>query len=46
MILSEGSFLTFFDRPISAFFMLMALGLIVLGFTKKRTFAAKQQKEE
>jgi putative tricarboxylic transport membrane protein len=42
MILSEGSFLTFFDRPISAFFMLMALGLIVLGFTKKRTFTTNQ----
>jgi putative tricarboxylic transport membrane protein len=42
MILSEGSFLTFFERPISAFFMLMALGLIVLGFTKKRSFTTSQ----
>jgi putative tricarboxylic transport membrane protein len=42
MILSEGSFLTFFERPISAFFMLMALGLIVLGFTKKKTFTTNQ----
>jgi putative tricarboxylic transport membrane protein len=42
MILSDGSLLTFFERPISAFFMLMALGLIVLGFTKKRTFTTKQ----
>jgi TctA family transporter len=42
MIVSDGDFMIFVNRPISAFFMLMALGLIVLGFTKKRTFTTNQ----
>jgi putative tricarboxylic transport membrane protein len=37
MIVSHGSFMIFINRPISAFFMLMALGLIVLGLVKKRS---------
>ncbi len=37
MIVSDGDFMIFVNRPISAFFILMALGLVVLGLIKKKT---------
>jgi len=40
MIGSDGSFMIFITRPISAFFLLATLGIIVTAFIKKRTFAS------
>ncbi|MCJ7594267.1 MAG: tripartite tricarboxylate transporter permease, partial [Desulfobacterales bacterium] len=39
MIASDGSFMVFVNRPISAFLMLVALGIIVTASIKKRSFA-------
>jgi len=44
MIMSDGSLMIFISRPISAFFVLLALTIIVTGFLGKRAFA-KQLKE-
>ncbi len=46
MIFSDGSFTIFFARPISAFFILVALGVLITGFLKKRSFASKIEPEE
>ena len=37
---SDGSFMIFITRPISAFLLLATLGIIVTAFIKKRTFAS------
>jgi putative tricarboxylic transport membrane protein len=46
MIASDGSFMVFINRPISAFLILVALGIIVTAFIKKRTFAGSIEREE
>jgi putative tricarboxylic transport membrane protein len=40
MIVSKGSLLVFVQRPICAFLLLIAVGIIVTAFIKKRTFAS------
>jgi putative tricarboxylic transport membrane protein len=39
MIVSDGSFTIFVTRPISAFFIVIALGVLISAFIKKRSFA-------
>lgn len=46
MIGSDGSFMIFIQRPISAFLIFVALGIIVLAFIRKRTFAKIIEKED
>ena len=46
MIFSDGSFKIFINRPISAFFILVALGIIVTAVIKKRTFSMKIEGEQ
>ena len=46
MIASSGSFTIFVSRPISAFFILVAAGIVLTAFIKKRTFATKIEGEE
>lgn len=46
MIASDGSFMVFINRPISAFLIFVALGIIVTAFIKKRTFASRIEREE
>jgi putative tricarboxylic transport membrane protein len=41
MIASDGSFTVFINRPISAFLILVAIGIVVTAFIKKRTFAVR-----
>jgi len=45
MIGSDGSFMVFIGRPISALLMLVTLGIIVTAFVKKRTFVTSIEKE-
>jgi len=46
MIASEGSFMVFVSRPISAFLMLVALAILVTAFVKKRSFAEVIERED
>jgi len=46
MIASDGSFMVFVNRPISAFFILMALGIILTAVVKKRTFSEAIEGED
>ena len=46
LIVSDGSFMIFISRPISAFLMLATLGIIVLAFVKKRTFVSEIESDE
>ena len=46
MIFSDGSFTIFFTRPISAFFILIALGVLFSAFLRKRSFAKEINSEE
>jgi putative tricarboxylic transport membrane protein len=46
MIVSDGSFMIFINRPISAFFVLVALGIILTALIKKRTFATEIEVEK
>jgi TctA family transporter len=46
MIFSDGSFKIFINRPISAFFILLASGIIVTAVIKKRTFSMKIEAEQ
>jgi TctA family transporter len=45
MIVSDGSPMIFISRPISAFFVLLALGIIVTGLIGKRAFAKRIEAE-
>ena len=45
MIASDGSFMVFIERPISAFFILVALVVIVAAFIKRRIFATKIERD-
>jgi putative tricarboxylic transport membrane protein len=45
MIVSDGSPMIFISRPISAFFVLLALGILVTGLIGKRAFAKKIEGE-
>ena len=46
MIFSDGSFTIFFARPISAFFILIAFGVLITASIKKRSFADKIEDEK
>jgi putative tricarboxylic transport membrane protein len=46
MIFSDGSFTIFFTRPISAFFTLVTLGVLIAALIKKRTFVTKIEAEQ
>jgi len=46
MIFSDGSFTIFFTRPISAFFILIAFGVLITASIKKRSFADKIEDEK
>ena len=46
MIVSDGSFVAFITRPISAVLILITLGIVVTAFIKKRTFASAIEGEE
>lgn len=46
MIFSDGSFTIFFTRPISAFFILIAFGVLITACIKKRSFADKIEDEK
>jgi len=46
MIFSDGSFTIFFTRPISAFFILVAFGVLITAFIKKRSLAGKIEDEK
>jgi putative tricarboxylic transport membrane protein len=46
MIFSDGSFTIFFTRPISAFFILVAFGVLFSAFLRKRSFAKEINSEE
>jgi len=46
MIFSDGSFMIFVTRPISAFFILVAAGVLMTAFIKKRAFVKKIEAEE
>jgi putative tricarboxylic transport membrane protein len=41
MIISGGNFTIFVTRPISAFFILVAIGVVITAFIKKRSFVEK-----
>jgi putative tricarboxylic transport membrane protein len=41
MVFSDGSLMIFITRPFSAFFILVALGILVTALVKKRTFVEK-----
>lgn len=45
MIISEGSFTIFITRPISAFFILVATGVLASACFRRREFAAKLETE-
>jgi putative tricarboxylic transport membrane protein len=45
MIGSDGSFSVFLTRPISAFLLLVTVGIVVTAFVKKRTFAGSIERE-
>ena len=45
LIASDGSFMVFIERPISAFFILVALVVIVAAFIKRRIFATKIERD-
>jgi putative tricarboxylic transport membrane protein len=46
LIFSRGSFMIFITQPISAFFLLVALGIVITALIKKRSFAGKIESEE
>lgn len=46
LLLSKGNFTIFVTRPISAFFSLVVLGIVITAFLKKRTFVEKIGDEE
>jgi len=46
MIFSDGSFAIFFTRPLSAFFIIIAIGIVVLAVFKSRTFTEQIQDDE
>ena len=46
MIASEGNFMVFINRPISAFLMLVALGILATALVRKRSFAGSIDREE
>jgi putative tricarboxylic transport membrane protein len=46
MIGSDGSFMAFITRPISAVLILITLGIVITAFIKKRTFASAIEGEE
>jgi putative tricarboxylic transport membrane protein len=46
MIFSDGSFTIFVTRPISAFFILVTLGVLITAFLRKRSFAKEIESEE
>jgi TctA family transporter len=46
MIGSDGSFMAFITRPISAVLILIIVGIIITAFIKKRTFAGAIEGEE
>ena len=46
MIFSDGSFKIFINRPISAFFIFVGLGIILTAVIKKRTFSMKIEAEQ
>jgi putative tricarboxylic transport membrane protein len=46
MILSDGSYRIFINRPISAIFIFIAMGILVTTVVKKRTFATKIEAEQ
>ena len=45
LIVSDGSFTIFVTRPISAFFILVALGVAGTAFIKRRSFAEQIERE-
>ena len=46
MIFSDGSFTIFVTRPISAFFILVAIGVVITSFIKKRSFVEQIETEK
>lgn len=46
MIVSDGSFTIFLTRPISAFFILVAFGVLITAFIKKRSFVEHIESEQ
>ena len=46
MIFSDGSFTIFVTRPISAFFILVAFGVLITAFIKKRSFVEQIEGEK
>jgi putative tricarboxylic transport membrane protein len=46
MIFSDGSFSIFVTRPISAFFILVTIGVLVVAFIKKRSFVKEIEAEK
>ena len=46
MIFSDGSFVIFVQRPICAFLLLVAVGIIITASIKKRTFSTAIAGEE
>jgi putative tricarboxylic transport membrane protein len=46
MIVSDGNLMIFVNRPISAFFILVALGVILTALIKKKTFTTKIEVEK
>jgi putative tricarboxylic transport membrane protein len=46
MIFSDGSFTIFFTRPISGFFTLVTIGVLIAALIRKRSFARKIEAEQ